>query len=79
MNCQICFENYNGNTNQPLVIIPCGHSFCKFCLENLNDSVCPKCRRDITEKVLNYAILDVLDLNLVPDLNASLKNSIKKC
>ena len=61
MNCQVCFENYNDKDNQPYAIIPCGHTFCKLCLESLKETKCPKCRREISEKIVNYAILDVLE------------------
>lgn len=79
MNCQVCFENYNDKENRPYTITPCGHSFCTKCLDSLTDKSCPKCRREINDKIINYAILDLLDLNLVPDINATLKKSINSC
>ena len=86
MNCQICFENYNDTKVKPYSITPCGHTFCLKCLDNLIHSTpnkndlakCPKCRIPIIGKLMNFAILDVLDLNLIPDSNVGLKKNIQK-
>jgi len=42
------------------------------------EAICPKCSAEIKGKIINYAILDVLDLNLVPDANVALKGLITK-
>lgn len=81
MNCQICFENYNDSKTKPYSITPCGHTFCSKCLDNLmitDAAKCPKCRIQIKGKIMNFAILDVIDLNLIPDSNLGLKKTIEK-
>ena len=64
MNCQVCLENFNTLDHKPYALIPCGHSFCLKCLNNLIEQFCPKCRKEINEKILNYAIIDILDMKL---------------
>ncbi len=31
-NCKICYENYNDNDRTPILLFPCGHTFCKSCI-----------------------------------------------
>ena len=40
--CSICFER-RINT----ILIPCGHTFCKDCLQSYNTKTCFICRDDI--------------------------------
>jgi hypothetical protein len=30
--CSICFNSFNDHSNRPL-ILPCGHTFCKACIQ----------------------------------------------
>ena len=76
MNCEICFERYNDSDKQPYILIPCSHSFCISCIEKLDK--CATCRSQITGKFINRGILNLLDLNLIPDPNTKLKDSIIK-
>ena len=52
LECPVCKEYYN-KTNKPvLVLFPCGHSFCKLCINRV--SLCPICRKHITGTATNW-------------------------
>ena len=61
MNCSVCNEAYNESENKPLTLNPCGHCFCLACLNSLKNQACPKCRAHIKSKIINFAILDMLN------------------
>ena len=69
MECQICFEHFDSHNFTPKVLIKCGHSFCKICLERLlyqrSAISCPVCR--VTSKITkkenlpnNYSLLQTI-------------------
>ena len=76
MNCEICFERYNDRDIQPYSLIPCGHLFCIKCINQLK--TCATCRSEIKGTLINRGISNLLDLNLIPDPNRELKDSINK-
>lgn len=78
MNCDICYDDYNSNEKKPFTLVPCGHTFCIKCINSLmsREASCPNCRKKISEKIPNYGLVGLLELNLVPDLNTDLKKSI---
>lgn len=78
MDCKVCFEKYDKFEHKPIVIMPCGHTFCQRCLFDLKNKafICPTCRQEIKSKKPNYDLLEVLDMNLVVDSNGSLKQEI---
>lgn len=39
--CAVCYDDLQSKT-----ILMCGHSFCLPCLQRLNTSICPMCRRN---------------------------------
>lgn len=45
--CQICFELMAPPHRPPVLLFPCGHSFCKMCMERPGPSStkCPYCRQ----------------------------------
>ena len=61
MNCKICSKTYNDSSIKPYSLIPCGHSYCVLCLEKLKK--CPECEAEISGKLLNHAILEVINPN----------------
>lgn len=76
MKCQICFENYNHSLNKPYVLIPCTHTICIRCLDDLMDEpkLCPVCTLTIKDRNPNWALLD-----LIPESNTDrLKHSLLK-
>ena len=63
MECEICFNSYDAIKIKPYSLYPCGHTFCKTCLDQIQKQECPKCKREIIGEQINYALLDALDLN----------------
>ena len=61
--CSICNNKYNNGLLKPFVITTCGHTYCKSCLEKIeNDqNVCPECREPITSKIENRIVLDFVE------------------
>ena len=57
--CTICYRKFNTVNRVPYVISVCGHSVCSECLSKID--VCPICRKDIDETVINWAINSELD------------------
>ena len=47
--CTICYQMYN-NERSPLILIKCGHTFCKECLDIImnytkKEIICPECKQ----------------------------------
>jgi len=42
--CGICFETMADSEHEPMIVVPCGHCFCKNCLKLLSKQQCPTCR-----------------------------------
>lgn len=53
--CRKCY----GTLKSPTMLIPCGHSFCKACLDS-SISKCPECLVEFLHKVPNLALEEVL-------------------
>ena len=66
-NCYSCKKHFNYGKNTPLVI-HCGHSFCKTCLEDLHKKrrvKCPKCKYsarydNVDDIPINHALVKVM-------------------
>lgn len=58
MECELCFENFNETDHRPLVLIPCGHSYCSSCAAQLTN--CPSDRKIISYKTDNWSILKLI-------------------
>ncbi len=47
-NCSICYQMYN-NERTPLILVVCGHTFCKECLDIImsedKEIICPECKQ----------------------------------
>eukprot|EP01038_Epipyxis_sp_PR26KG_P009337 gene9337-12581_t len=65
--CKICFELMVSPTHTPTLLFPCGHTFCKSCIEmhlaksNTNNRGCPYCRVRIDSKATNQSLKDLID------------------
>ena len=81
MECRICFERFDKQLRVP-TWVSCGHTYCSKCLEDMKESgrnyICPTCRNQITDEKTNYAVIDIIDLNPVFDINAGIRIDIKK-
>lgn len=59
--CPVCYEDFNTESNKPLILDKCGHSLCKKCISNLQETMtCPNCRIKFKKTYPNYALMDVL-------------------
>ncbi|KZV69438.1 hypothetical protein PENSPDRAFT_753402 [Peniophora sp. CONT] len=45
--CTVCAEDFS--VDRKMHNISCGHVFCRVCLDNLNPSLCPVCRKGFRE------------------------------
>ena len=70
MECQICYETFDSRNFLPKILIKCGHSLCRICLDRLsyksNIISCPICRgksRIIKKEYIptNFSLLEVID------------------
>lgn len=66
LDCDICFEAYSvQNERQPMILVGCGHTICRNCLDNLPQRNCPQCRIPIyNNSVPNRLVLNLLESNL---------------
>lgn len=60
MRCQLCYSNYDHLKHRPYVLIPCTHTCCVKCLDDLDDLVCPICKKIIHSRNPNWALLDLI-------------------
>jgi hypothetical protein len=70
LECEICFFEYNETLRRPLSL-PCGHTFCKSCVQSLRNLLCPEDRtpfKDIDKLPTNYLILRVGWASLLVEL-----------
>ncbi|QDZ21622.1 RING-type domain-containing protein [Chloropicon primus] len=57
--CPICYELMIPPDNSPMLLFPCGHTFCKTCLrthEKYNRRKCPYCRQKIESTAANMSL-----------------------
>lgn len=80
MDCEVCYEKFDKNEHKPMTILPCTHTFCLKCLKRLKQQAykCPKCTKMISKTLPCYALLNLLDLNLIVDTNAELRDALKR-
>ena len=84
MECQICFEIFDSSNFTPKILIQCGHSFCKICLDIMSEKLtiitCPICREKTKlmkkDRIpTNYSLIELLEKNKD---NLSCKNILEK-
>lgn len=69
--CPVCFNAYDSNQFNPLVLPVCGHTVCETCLYKMEESSsiwkCPVCRACIMQNIrtlpVNYALLEIAERN----------------
>eukprot|EP00602_Paraphysomonas_sp_CaronLab_P008744 CAMPEP_0185035806 /NCGR_PEP_ID=MMETSP1103-20130426/27822_1 /TAXON_ID=36769 /ORGANISM="Paraphysomonas bandaiensis, Strain Caron Lab Isolate" /LENGTH=327 /DNA_ID=CAMNT_0027573065 /DNA_START=22 /DNA_END=1005 /DNA_ORIENTATION=- len=61
--CKICFELMTSPDHTPMLLFPCGHTFCKACMEKQSNKskTCPYCRQCITSMAVNQSLKDLID------------------
>ncbi|KAK8741358.1 hypothetical protein OTU49_002625 [Cherax quadricarinatus] len=69
LTCSVCSEVFDGDVREPVMLPQCGHTFCRPCLLNLQDTEpafkCPTCRRrysgpHVVDLPVVYMILDIV-------------------
>lgn len=62
--CSICFELMLPKEHSPILLFPCGHTFCKKCLDdNLKKTgrkICPWCRAKIKSTAMNLSLQNLI-------------------
>ncbi|BBN15761.1 hypothetical protein MPTK1_7g00570 [Marchantia polymorpha subsp. ruderalis] len=63
--CPICFELMKSPDYPPIVLSPCGHSFCAKCLSvhvgSQRKKLCPYCRQKIASTAVNLSLQRLID------------------
>lgn len=80
MKCQICFNNFDHSDHKPYVLIPCTHTLCIRCLDDLVDEPrqCPICSFQVKDRNPNWALLDLIPENNIDQLKYSLQKSLNE-
>ena len=67
--CPVCFEPMLPPDRSPMLLFPCGHTFCQECLEKTLDSknACPTCRAAVQQTRPNHALRDLMACLPEPD------------
>lgn len=61
--CSICYNDYNLNNRIPIILIPCGHTFCSQCiykLQSYNYNECSLCRDDNDYVEINFIVFELI-------------------
>lgn len=66
--CELCLEPYSSYDRKPTSLVPCGHSLCIRCFDNLNKTTCPFCRTSFIAKIPNWEIMKRLPKPNIPIL-----------
>lgn len=62
--CPICYELMAGKEHAPVLLFPCGHTFCAQCVGKLQGApkdVCPVCRARVTSKAPNVSLRNIIN------------------
>lgn len=63
--CKICYELMLSPKNTPMLLFPCGHTFCRECFDKHNsvkkNSLCPYCRQPIDSAAINQSLKELID------------------
>lgn len=61
--CSICFEIMLPKVHSPILLFPCGHTFCKECVEHAfrcGQKKCPWCREKIASHAVNISLQNII-------------------
>eukprot|EP01024_Parvocaulis_polyphysoides_P064556 TRINITY_DN7512_c0_g2_i2.p1 TRINITY_DN7512_c0_g2~~TRINITY_DN7512_c0_g2_i2.p1 ORF type:complete len:308 (-),score=42.13 TRINITY_DN7512_c0_g2_i2:155-1078(-) len=77
--CAICYELMLAPSNSPILLHPCGHTFCKVCIQRHRQSYskdkCPCCRENITAQAPNISLQQLIQ-NYVAKKQSNEKSSV---
>ena len=64
--CPICFELFLPPRNQPYILFPCGHTFCKSCIDRAAGpskvNSCPFCRVKWNSMAPNLSLQNLVQM-----------------
>lgn len=58
--CKLCHQLMISPNNTPILLFPCGHTFCKQCLGK-RSATCPFCRSEIQSSAVNQSLKELID------------------
>ena len=61
--CSICFEVMLPKKHSPTLLFPCGHTFCKECIDHAfkcGQKKCPWCREKIASHAVNISLQNII-------------------
>lgn len=75
--CRVCHSTFNHTNNQPVCLMPCGHTFCRTCADSIgkvgntnnnHDSErssanrsCPLCHQRFNQIIPDYEMIDMMN------------------
>ena len=62
--CPVCFELMCPPDRNPILLFPCGHTFCETCIkthEKKNNKKCPYCRTLWTSQAINHSLKQLVE------------------
>ena len=61
--CKICYEVMQAPDRTPILLFPCGHTFCKECMHHCKKDkiTCPYCRVHVQSSAINQSLKDLID------------------
>ena len=66
--CELCAYAFDPLTRRPYSLVPCGHTLCVKCVEQLSRTACPFCRVFFDWRVPNWEIMKHLPKPVLPVL-----------
>ena len=62
--CPICFDLFLPPHNQPYILFPCGHTFCKGCIDQVakKNKMCPFCRCMYKSMAPNLSLQNLVEM-----------------
>lgn len=73
LKCDICTYEYDANEHKPCMLVPCGHTLCKKCLDSITNQRCPNDRQQIEKHMFNWEIIKLVSAN---DLARRIRDSL---
>ena len=76
--CPICFELFLPPRHQPYILFPCGHTFCKICIDSCakNNKTCPFCRAKFATIAPNLSLQSLVQM--ANDKNQDYLNQLRQ-
>ena len=58
--CKLCRLHYDTNGKKPRSFMPCGHTFCEKCINQLLERLCPNCKKPYNQAIVDYITIDLV-------------------